>query len=174
MPAPVIFIWHLLHHRMQHGLNTKHLRRTLHTVVFDIDSSLAAVAVDFFGLYRKLTRTRSTSTSAVNGRPLDFCWQSHPLSINFLNHARMVFSVGGSFAYFARNALCTITIDLHVWCSNTQKDFSPEAAIFSLHTLASPSSTNVNYDEKTYWERNFSVVLSICTGFVNTCPTILK
>jgi hypothetical protein len=28
------------------------------------------------------------------------------------------------------------------------KDFSPRAAIFSLHTLASPSGRNVNYDEK--------------------------
>jgi hypothetical protein len=28
--------------------NTKRLRRTLHTVVFDIDNSLAAVPVDFF------------------------------------------------------------------------------------------------------------------------------
>jgi hypothetical protein len=31
--------------------------------------------------------------------------------------------------------------------SNTQNDFSPGAAIFSLHTLASPSGGNVNYDE---------------------------
>jgi hypothetical protein len=65
--------------------NTKRLRRILHTVVFDIDSSLAAVPVDFFWLCRKLTRTRSTSTSA---------------------------------------------------------------AIFSLHTLASPRGRNVNYDKK--------------------------
>jgi len=56
--------------------------------------------------------------------------------------------VGGSFAYFARNARCTVTTDLLVWYSNTQNDFSPGAAIFSLHTLASPSGINVNYDEK--------------------------
>jgi hypothetical protein len=56
--------------------------------------------------------------------------------------------VGGSFAYFARNARCTVTTDLLVWYSNTQNDFSPGAAIFSLHTLASPSGRNVNYDEK--------------------------
>ena len=30
---------------MQYGLNTKRLRRTLHTVVFNIDSSLAAVLI---------------------------------------------------------------------------------------------------------------------------------
>jgi hypothetical protein len=53
------------------------------------------------------------------------------------------------FAYFARNARCTVTTDLLlVWYSNTQNDFSPGAAIFSIHTLASPSSRNVNYDEK--------------------------
>jgi hypothetical protein len=35
-----------------------------------------------------------------------------------------------------------------VWYSSTQNDFSPGAAIFSLHRLASPSGRNVNYDEK--------------------------
>ena len=53
-----------------------------------------------------------------------------------------------SLAYFAWNACCTVTTDLLVWYSNTQNDFSPEAAIFSLHTLASPSGRNGNYDEK--------------------------
>ena len=56
--------------------------------------------------------------------------------------------VGGNSAYFARNARCTVTTDLIVWYSNTQNDFSPGAAIFSLHILASPSGRNVNYDEK--------------------------
>jgi len=37
---------------------------------------------------------------------------------------------------------------LTVWYSNTQNDFSPGAVIFSLHTLASPSGRNMNYDEK--------------------------
>ena len=36
---------------------------------------------------------------------------------------------------------------LTVWYSNTQNDFSPGAAIFSIHTLASPSGRIVNYDE---------------------------
>jgi hypothetical protein len=45
-----------------------------------------------------------------------------------------------------------------VWYSNTQNDFCPGAAIFSLHTLASPCSRNVNYDEKqlTGGEKNLS------------------
>jgi len=53
-----------------------------------------------------------------------------------------------TFTYFAQNAHCTVTTDLLVWYSNTQKDFYPRVAIFSLHTLASPSSRNVNYDER--------------------------
>jgi len=84
--------------------------------------------------------------SAVNGRPLDFFLHRHPVSVNRLHYARMVLSVGGSFAYFARNARFTVTTDLLVWYSNTQKDFSHGAAIFSLHSLASPSGRNVNYD----------------------------
>jgi hypothetical protein len=62
--------------------------------------------------------------------------------------ARIVLSVGGSFAYFAWNARCTVTTDLLVWYSNTQNNFSPGMAIFSLYTLVSPSGRNVNYDEK--------------------------
>jgi hypothetical protein len=77
-----------------------------------------------------------------------FCLHRHPVSVNCLYHARMALSVGGSFAYFARNARCTVTTDLLVWYSNTQNDFFPGAAIFSLHTLASPSGRNVNCDEK--------------------------
>jgi len=49
---------------------------------------------------------------------------------------------------FARNARCTVTTDFLVSYSNTHNEFSPGAAIFSLHTLASPSGRNVNYDEK--------------------------
>ena len=94
------------------------------------------------------TSIRYSSSSAVNVRPLDFCWHRHSVSVNCLYHARMVLCVGGSFAYFARNARCTVPTDLLVWYSNTQHDFYPGADIFSLHTLASPSGRNVNYDEK--------------------------
>jgi hypothetical protein len=51
----------------------------------------------------------------------------------------MVSSVGGSFAYFARNARCTVTIDLPMWYYNTQNDFSPErpfSRYIHLHRLA--------------------------------------
>ena len=52
------------------------------------------------------------------------------------------------------------------------KDFSPGEAIFSLHTLASPGGRNVNYDEKQLTGEKGVVVPSICTGFLNTCPTV--
>jgi len=80
--------------------------------------------------------------------------------------------VGGSFAYFARNASCRVTTDLLVWYSSTQNDFSHGAAIFSLHTLAWPRGRNVNYDEKQLTGENFWFVPTICTGFVNTCLTV--
>jgi len=51
-----------------------------------------------FGLCRKLARTRSASPSAVNGRPLVFCLHRHPVSVNCLYYAKMVLSVGTSFA----------------------------------------------------------------------------
>ena len=61
---------------------------------------------------------------------------------------------------------------LTVWYSNTQNDFSPGASIFLLHTLASPSGRNVNYDENQLTGKFFfKVVPSISIGFVNTCPT---
>jgi hypothetical protein len=157
---------------MRYGLNTKCLRRTLHTVVFEIDSTLAVVPVHSFGLYRKLAWTLSTLSSVVNGRPLDFCLHRHPVSVNCVYHARMILSVGGSFAYFERNARCTVTADLLVWYSNTHKDFYPRAAIFLLHKLASSRGRNVNYDEKQLTGEKISVFASICTGFVNTCPTV--
>ena len=36
----------------------------------------------------------------------------HPVSVICLYHARMVLFLGGYFAYFARNARCTVTADL--------------------------------------------------------------
>jgi hypothetical protein len=66
----------------------------------------------FLPLCRKLARTSSTSSLAVNGRPLDFCLHRHPVSVNCLYHALMVLSVRGSFTYSARNARCTVTTDL--------------------------------------------------------------
>ena len=94
------------------------------------------------------TSIRYSSSCCTRINMGTFCLHRHPVSVKCLYQARMVLSVGGSFAYFARNAHCTVTIDLLARYSNTQNDFSPGAAIFSLHTLASPSGRNVNYDEK--------------------------
>jgi hypothetical protein len=47
-----------------------------------------------------------------------------------LYHAWMVLSVGGSFAYFAWNARCTVTTDLLVWYSNTQNNSPPRSGHF--------------------------------------------
>jgi hypothetical protein len=93
------FFRQLLYHLDEYGLHTKRLRRTFHTVVFNIDGSLAAVPVDFFGLCTKLARTRSTSSSAVNGRLLDFCLQTSSFSKLFI--PRMNFLV-------CRRVLCVL------------------------------------------------------------------
>jgi len=60
-----------------------------------------------------------------------------------------------NFVYFASNARCAVTTDLLMWYSNTQNEFSPAATIFSLHTLASPSGRNVNYDENQLSRKTF-------------------
>jgi hypothetical protein len=120
-----------------------------------------------------MTRTRSTSSLAVNGRPLVFRLHRHPVQVNCLQHARIVLFVGESFACFARNARCTVTTDLHCDIPTHKTTSPPGAAIFSLHKLASPSGRNMNYDEKqiTGGEKN-CVVHSICTGLVNMCLTV--
>jgi len=77
-----------------------------------------------------------------------FCLHKHPITVSCLYYARMVLSLVGSFAYFCSKCTLHSNHRLTVWYSNTQNDFSPGAVIFSLHTLASPSGRNVNYDEK--------------------------
>jgi hypothetical protein len=117
--------------------------------------------------------TRPTSSSAVNGRALDFCLHRHPVSVNCLYHARMVLSVGRVLCVLCTKCTLHSNHRLTVWYSNTRNDFCSGATIFSLHTLASPSGRNVNYDEKQLPGKiKSSVVPSICTGFVNTCPTV--
>jgi hypothetical protein len=115
--------------------------------------------------------TRSTSSPAVNGPPLDFCLHRHPVSVNCLYHARMVLSVGGSFAYFARNARCTATTDLLMWYSNTRNDLSPERP-FSHYTHSHRLAAEMWTTMKNILLGGGIVVTSICTGFVNTCPTV--
>ena len=71
------------------------------------------------------TSIRYSSSLDVNGRPLDFCFHRHPVSVNCLYDARMVLSVGGSFAYFARNARCTVTTDLLCDIPTHKINYSP-------------------------------------------------
>jgi hypothetical protein len=99
------------------------------------------------------TSIQYSSSSAVNGRPLGSCFHRHPVSVNCLYQARMILSVGGSFAYFARNARCAVTTDL-MWDIPTQKTTSPPERPFSdyIHK-ASPKGRNVNYDEKLLTEK---------------------
>ena len=82
------------------------------------------------------------------------CLHRHPLSVNCLYHTRMV---------VCRWVLCVLCTKctlhrnhrfIRVIFQHT-KDFSPGAAIFSLHTLASPSGRNMNYDEKQLTGKNF-------------------
>ena len=51
------------------------------------------------------------------------------------------------------------------------KRLLPRSGHFLLHTLASPSGRNVDYDEKQLTGKIF-LSSPICTGFVHTCPTI--
>jgi len=143
-------------------------RKTEKVVFFMTTKDVRCVLYRWHGTHRYDIQVLATHTRVNMGA---FCSHGHPISANCLYHARMVLSVGRSFEYFARNGLCTVTTDLFLWYSNTQNDFSPVAAIFSLHTLASPSGRNVNYDEKQLTGKNIWVVPSICTGFVNTCLT---
>jgi hypothetical protein len=85
----------------------------------------------------------------------------HPVSVNCLYHARMFLS-----------ARCTVTTDL---CDiPTRKTTSPPERPFShyihSHRLAAEMWTMMKNNllgKKMFW-----VVPSICTGFVNMCPTV--
>jgi hypothetical protein len=57
---------------------------------------------------RTLQKTRSTSPSEFNGRPLDFCLHGQPVSVNCLYHARMVL-----FVWRVLCVLCTICMLHH-------------------------------------------------------------
>ena len=94
-----------------------------------------------YGLYRALS-------SAVNGRPLDFCSHRHPVTVNCLYHAQMVLSVSGPFAYCARNARCTVTTDLLCDIPTHKTTSPPERPFSHYNTLASPSGRNVNCGKK--------------------------
>ena len=50
------------------------------------------------------------------GRPVRFAAHRQPLCWNFMDHSRIVLSVGGSVWYMIRNLRCTVTIESpEVW-----------------------------------------------------------
>ena len=85
--------------------------------------------------------------------------------------------VSGSFAYFAQNVHCTVTIDLLLSYWKTQTNIPlphpftrrPFSHYIHSHRLAAEMWTTMknNLPGKSFW-----VFPSICTGFVNTCPTV--
>jgi len=105
------------------------------------------------------TSIRYSSSCPTRVNMGTFCLHRRPVSVNSLYHARMVLSVRGSFAYFARNARSTVTTDLFVWYSNTQNDFTPGAANF-LNTytrIAQRQKCELRW-KTTYWENIFWVL----------------
>jgi hypothetical protein len=116
----------------------------------------------------------STSSSTVNWRPLDFCLHRHPVSVNCIVPrtndlvCRRVFCVLCTKCTLHSNHRPTRVIFQH-----TKRLLPTERPFCSLHTLASSSGRNVNYDEKQLTrEKNVWVVSSTGTDFVNTWPTV--
>jgi len=76
------------------------------------------------------TSIRYSSSCHTHVNMCAFRLPRHPVSVNCLYYTRMVLSVGGSFAYCARNARCTVTTDL--LCDiPTHKTTSPPERPFS-------------------------------------------
>jgi len=82
-----------------------------------------ALRVDFLGLRKKDSLTRSTSCSETDGRPeYPFLWsQMHPLSMKFLCHFKMDLLVGGSTLNLSLKARCTVTTLFVFWNSSTHQ-----------------------------------------------------
>ena len=98
------------------------------------------------------------------------CLHRHPVPVNCLYHARMLSSVGGSFVYFARNARCTVTTDLLCDIQTHNTTSLPFSHYIHSHRLAAEMWTTMK--NNLLWKKILWVVPSICTGYVNTCPTV--
>ena len=97
-------------------------RESLQVFVQLYSCSLARF-VDFWGLLTNASRTRSTVSADLPGRPLRFAAHRQPLCWNFMYHSRIVLSVGGSVWYMIRNLRCTVTIDSVLANSKTLNAF---------------------------------------------------
>ena len=132
----------------------------------------------FFGNYRfSMCAPRVTRHTAIRCSSSCLTHVNMGASIFFTAAMIRAFQVSevtwqSYFAYFARHARCTVTTDLLVWYSNTQNDFfqkRPFSHYIHSHRLAAEMWTTMknNLLGETFW-----VVPSICTGFVNTCPSV--
>jgi hypothetical protein len=90
----------------------------------------------------KLVRTRSTASSSVDGRPIDFRLQMQPVSWNCKYHFRTYLPLGGSVPNVVRNAVeCSRQTCLHA--NQEQNDLcSPLVVIFLSCLLVDESGTN--------------------------------
>ena len=86
-------------------------------------SCYSSLRVDFLGLRKKDSPTRSPTCSETDGRPeCPFLWsQIHPLSIKFLCHFKMDFLVARSTLNLRLKARCTVTTLFVLWNSSTHQ-----------------------------------------------------
>jgi hypothetical protein len=68
----------------------------------------------------KLVETRSTASSSVDGRSVDFHLQMQSVSWNCKYHFRIDLPLGVSAPYFVRKCRWMLTTDLFTWKSRTQ------------------------------------------------------
>jgi hypothetical protein len=83
--------------------NTR-FRRARHSFVSDIKVSTCPAGV-FGGLLTKLVRTRSTASSSVDGRQVDFRSKMQPVSWNCKHHFRIDLPLGESVQILFENAV---------------------------------------------------------------------
>ena len=122
--------------------------------MFDVCTTGDTAHIDT--IFKLLPHTRVNMGASIFFTALLLQW-----SVPWGQRGRMVLSVGGSFAYFARNARCTVTTDLLVWYSNTQNDFSSGSGHFlTTYTLIAQRQKCELRWKATYWEKNW--VCSFC------------
>jgi len=84
-------------------------------------SCYSALRVDFLGLRKKDSLTRSTTCCETDGWPeCPFLWsQMHHFSMKLLCHFKMDLLIGGSTLNLRLKACCTVTTLFVLWNSST-------------------------------------------------------
>jgi hypothetical protein len=72
---------------------------------------------------------RSTVSLGVSGLPVDLCFSTFPVSLNWVNHRVTDLSVGASVLYVGRKLRCTVTIYLKLAYHSTHCAFCWKDAI---------------------------------------------